>query len=174
MPIAAGGLPVVDSRKASTLLVSWASAHYRRNRLHPSERPGPRSRLARRWRHRLFALTTAPGRRAMFHVEKELAVPLEDQTRTISENDLRDMSAFTAALPFAISWLQKTLRESCSPSQTWGAIPNDAPHLGLRPSGSPPRCQQAPPGMVFGDQVFRPARARAAHPPVTWRQLIVV
>lgn len=37
----------------------------------------------------------------MFHVEKELAVRIEDQTRPISENDLRDMSAFTAALPFA-------------------------------------------------------------------------
>ena len=35
------------------------------------------------------------------HVEKELAVRIEDQARQISENDLRDMSAFTTALPFA-------------------------------------------------------------------------
>jgi hypothetical protein len=37
----------------------------------------------------------------VFHVERELAVRIEDQTRPISENDLRDMSAFTATLPFA-------------------------------------------------------------------------
>lgn len=37
----------------------------------------------------------------IFHVERELAVRIEDQTRPISENDLRDMSAFVAALPFA-------------------------------------------------------------------------
>jgi hypothetical protein len=35
------------------------------------------------------------------HVEKELAVRIEDQARQISENDLRDMSAFTTVLPFA-------------------------------------------------------------------------
>ena len=37
----------------------------------------------------------------IFHVERELAVRIEDQKRPISENDLRDMSAFAAALPFA-------------------------------------------------------------------------
>jgi hypothetical protein len=37
----------------------------------------------------------------VLHVERELAVRIEDQTRRISENDLRDMSAFTAVLPFA-------------------------------------------------------------------------
>ncbi len=33
--------------------------------------------------------------------ERELAVRLEDQTKPINENDLRDMSAFTTVLPFA-------------------------------------------------------------------------
>ncbi len=37
----------------------------------------------------------------ILHVERELAVRIEDQTRPISENDLRDMSAFAAVLPFA-------------------------------------------------------------------------
>jgi hypothetical protein len=37
----------------------------------------------------------------ILHVERELAVRIEDQTRRISENDLRDMSAFTTVLPFA-------------------------------------------------------------------------
>lgn len=36
----------------------------------------------------------------VLHIEKELTVRIEDQTRPISENDLRDMSAFTAVLPF--------------------------------------------------------------------------
>ena len=36
----------------------------------------------------------------ILHVERELAVRIEDQTRPISENDLRDMSAFAAVLPF--------------------------------------------------------------------------
>lgn len=34
-------------------------------------------------------------------VERELVIRLEDQARPISENDLRDMSAFTIALPLA-------------------------------------------------------------------------
>lgn len=37
----------------------------------------------------------------VLHIERELAVRIEDQTRPISENDLRDMSAFTTVLPFA-------------------------------------------------------------------------
>jgi hypothetical protein len=37
----------------------------------------------------------------VLHIERELAVRIEDQTRPISENDLRDMSAFTIILPFA-------------------------------------------------------------------------
>ena len=37
----------------------------------------------------------------VFNVERELAVRLEDQARPISENDLRDMAAFTVALPLA-------------------------------------------------------------------------
>lgn len=37
----------------------------------------------------------------ILHVERELAVRIEDQTRLISENDLRDISAFTAVLPLA-------------------------------------------------------------------------
>jgi hypothetical protein len=37
----------------------------------------------------------------ILHAERELAVRIEDQTRPICENDLRDMSAFTTALPFA-------------------------------------------------------------------------
>ncbi|HET9639599.1 MAG TPA: hypothetical protein VFP12_10360 [Allosphingosinicella sp.] len=37
----------------------------------------------------------------VLHIERELAVRIEDQTRRISENDLRDMSAFTTILPFA-------------------------------------------------------------------------
>jgi hypothetical protein len=34
-------------------------------------------------------------------VERELVIRLEDQSKPITENDLRDMSAFTTALPFA-------------------------------------------------------------------------
>lgn len=37
----------------------------------------------------------------LFDVERELVVRLEDQKRPIHENDLRDLSAFTTALPFA-------------------------------------------------------------------------
>lgn len=37
----------------------------------------------------------------ILHIEKELAVRIEDQAGPISENDLRDMSAFTTVLPFA-------------------------------------------------------------------------
>jgi len=37
----------------------------------------------------------------MFHVERELAVRLEDQAKPIAENDLRDMMAFTTVLPIA-------------------------------------------------------------------------
>lgn len=37
----------------------------------------------------------------VLHVERELVVRLEAQPREISENDLRDMLSFTAALPFA-------------------------------------------------------------------------
>jgi hypothetical protein len=37
----------------------------------------------------------------LFDVERELVVRLEDQNRPIHENDLRDLSAFTTALPFA-------------------------------------------------------------------------
>lgn len=36
-----------------------------------------------------------------FDIERELAVRLEDQERAVSENDLRDMTAFTTVLPFA-------------------------------------------------------------------------
>lgn len=35
----------------------------------------------------------------ILNVERELAVRLEDQTRSIEENDLRDMAAFTSVLP---------------------------------------------------------------------------
>ena len=37
----------------------------------------------------------------VLHIERELAIRIEDQARPISENDLRDMSAFTTVLPFA-------------------------------------------------------------------------
>ena len=37
----------------------------------------------------------------LLHVERELAIRLEDQRRQITENDLRDMSAFTIALPLS-------------------------------------------------------------------------
>jgi hypothetical protein len=37
----------------------------------------------------------------MLYVEKELAVRIEDRNSVISENDLRDMSAFITTLPFA-------------------------------------------------------------------------
>lgn len=37
----------------------------------------------------------------VLHVERELVTRLEDQRRAISENDLRDLSAFTAMLPLA-------------------------------------------------------------------------
>ena len=37
----------------------------------------------------------------LFNVERELVVRLEDQKRPIHENDLRDLSAFTTALPLA-------------------------------------------------------------------------
>ncbi|MGF7170808.1 hypothetical protein FHS91_002496 [Sphingobium xanthum] len=37
----------------------------------------------------------------VLHVERELVVRLEDQSRGISENDLRDMLSFTTVLPFA-------------------------------------------------------------------------
>lgn len=37
----------------------------------------------------------------VLNVERELVTRLEDQTRTISENDLRDLAAFTAVLPLA-------------------------------------------------------------------------
>ena len=37
----------------------------------------------------------------LFDVERELVVRLEDQNRPIHENDLRDLAAFTTALPFA-------------------------------------------------------------------------
>lgn len=37
----------------------------------------------------------------VFHVERELAVRLEDQARPITENDLRDMMAFATVLPIA-------------------------------------------------------------------------
>lgn len=35
----------------------------------------------------------------ILNVERELAVRLEDQTRAITENDLRDMASFAAVLP---------------------------------------------------------------------------
>lgn len=38
---------------------------------------------------------------AILNTERELAVRLEDQTRPIGENDLRDMAAFSTILPFA-------------------------------------------------------------------------
>jgi hypothetical protein len=37
----------------------------------------------------------------VLNVERELVTRLEDQQRTITENDLRDLAAFTAALPLA-------------------------------------------------------------------------
>ena len=37
----------------------------------------------------------------ILHAERELAVRIEDQAKPISENDLRDMAAFTTVLPFA-------------------------------------------------------------------------
>lgn len=37
----------------------------------------------------------------ILNVERELVVRLEDQTRSINENDLRDMASFTTVLPFA-------------------------------------------------------------------------
>lgn len=37
----------------------------------------------------------------VLNIERELAARLEDQTRAITENDLRDMAAFTIVLPFA-------------------------------------------------------------------------
>jgi hypothetical protein len=37
----------------------------------------------------------------VLNVERELVIRLEDQSRAVSENDLRDMAAFTVALPFA-------------------------------------------------------------------------
>lgn len=37
----------------------------------------------------------------LFDVERELVVRLEDQNRPVHENDLRDMSAFTTALPLS-------------------------------------------------------------------------
>lgn len=37
----------------------------------------------------------------IFNVERELVIRLEDQTRGIEENDLRDMTSFTTVLPFA-------------------------------------------------------------------------
>ncbi|MCW0183476.1 MAG: hypothetical protein OJI70_17050 [Zavarzinia sp.] len=37
----------------------------------------------------------------VLNIERELAVRLEDQARNISENDLRDLAAFTVVLPFA-------------------------------------------------------------------------
>lgn len=37
----------------------------------------------------------------VLNVERELVIRLEDQTRAISENDLRDLAAFTVVLPFA-------------------------------------------------------------------------
>jgi hypothetical protein len=37
----------------------------------------------------------------VLNVERELVVRLEDQARAVSENDLRDMSAFTSILPLA-------------------------------------------------------------------------
>jgi hypothetical protein len=38
---------------------------------------------------------------AVLNVERELVIRLEDQTRGINENDLRDMAAFTTVLPLA-------------------------------------------------------------------------
>ncbi len=35
------------------------------------------------------------------NIERELAVRLEDQKKNVTENDLRDMMAFTTVLPFA-------------------------------------------------------------------------
>lgn len=37
----------------------------------------------------------------ILNVERELVVRLEDQKRVITENDLRDVASFAAALPFA-------------------------------------------------------------------------
>jgi hypothetical protein len=37
----------------------------------------------------------------ILNVERELVIRLEDQNKPITENDLRDMSSFAAALPFA-------------------------------------------------------------------------
>jgi hypothetical protein len=37
----------------------------------------------------------------VLRVERELVIRLEDQARAVTENDLRDMSAFTAVLPLA-------------------------------------------------------------------------
>lgn len=45
----------------------------------------------------------------VFNVESELVVRLEDQSRAISENDLRDMTAFITVLPLA-----DVIRKSCN------------------------------------------------------------
>lgn len=37
----------------------------------------------------------------ILNIERELTVRLEDQSRKINENDVRDMGSFTTALPFA-------------------------------------------------------------------------
>ena len=37
----------------------------------------------------------------VLNIERELVIRLEDQTRPIDENDLRDMASFTTVLPFA-------------------------------------------------------------------------
>lgn len=37
----------------------------------------------------------------ILNAERELVIRLEDQAKPVTENDLRDMAAFTAALPFA-------------------------------------------------------------------------
>ncbi|MET3577152.1 hypothetical protein ABID19_000167 [Mesorhizobium robiniae] len=37
----------------------------------------------------------------VLNVERELVLRLEDQSRAVVENDLRDMSAFTTAIPFS-------------------------------------------------------------------------
>ena len=38
---------------------------------------------------------------SVLNVERELVVRLEDQSRALTENDLRDMMAFTTVLPLA-------------------------------------------------------------------------
>ncbi|MBS3652457.1 hypothetical protein KEU06_28120 [Pseudaminobacter sp. 19-2017] len=46
-------------------------------------------------------MRSLPSDIPVLNVERELVIRLEDQTRKISENDLRDVAAFTTVLPFA-------------------------------------------------------------------------